>query len=476
MGSDNSIIFEAMRLATRRQTSGLKIEVLRGLQEIIPEWWELFRRCPDAAPFQSPAWLLPWWQFFGRGEPLVVAARRDNEFCGLALFYIYQSEQEGPQLFFIGKAVSDYLDVLIAPDERRIHVTQQLIDCAFANAGVAGSADLDRLPRNSPLRQIEHPPRLGVFEICDGVCPQLPLNGHKLEDFVKRKSTLINLRNRRRRARKEGAVEFVTADATTVNLLMHDLLRLHSKRWDSTGVAGMFSNKAMIGFLNQAARELLTNGMLRLHAMRVNGVSIAVSFGMLRASHAYLYNFGFDPVYSALAPATQLIAFAIEQAAREGAHVFDFLQGDEPYKFETWGADPHYTYRLRYYPRSSHASKGLFIRGGNEMAKDPVGNRDERSQERKRDLEARPDQLGTDPTQVGSGSAGQDGSLQRVSSVRDATEESPAELAETGQDLEATAVDGLEDAADHPERPVHTHQDYGNPDDVPPENREDEAA
>ena len=34
----------------------------------------------------------------------------------------------------------------------------------------------------------------------------------------------------------------------------------------------------------------------------------------------------------------------------------------------------------------------------------------------------------------------------------------------------------VEDAADHPERPVHTHEEYGRPDDVPPQRRDDEAA
>jgi hypothetical protein len=29
-------------------------------------------------------------------------------------------------------------------------------------------------------------------------------------------------------------------------------------------------------------------------------------------------------------------------------------------------------------------------------------------------------------------------------------------------------VEGVEDAADHPERPTHTHNDYGRPDDFPP--------
>jgi hypothetical protein len=41
-------------------------------------------------------------------------------------------------------------------------------------------------------------------------------------------------------------------------------------------------------------------------------------------------------------------------------------------------------------------------------------------------------------------------------------------LAETDRALEAPAVEGVEDAADHPERPVHTHLEYGRPDDLPP--------
>jgi len=101
---------------------------------------------------------------------------------------------------------------------------------------------------------------------------------------------------------------------------------------------------------------------------------------------------------------------------------------------------------------------------------------DERSPERKGDLEARLDDLGTDPAQVGPASAGQSGSLQGLSETEDVTEESTEELAESGQDLEASTVDGLEDADDHPERPTHTHEEYGNPEGVPPKRRDDQAA
>jgi len=82
--------------------------------------------------------------------------------------------------------------------------------------------------------------------------------------------------------------------------------------------------------------------------------------------------------------------------------------------------------------------------------------------------EAAPDELGTDPREVGSDSAGQSGDTQRLSIVEDVDNESVDELEETDQALEAATVEGIEDAANHPERPTHTHNEYGRPDDLPP--------
>ena len=84
------------------------------------------------------------------------------------------------------------------------------------------------------------------------------------------------------------------------------------------------------------------------------------------------------------------------------------------------------------------------------------------------DNQAQLDELGSDPGQVGPDSAGQSGDAQRLSDIADANEESVEELADTEQALEAAAVEGVEDAADHPERPVHTHEEYGRPDDALP--------
>ena len=87
---------------------------------------------------------------------------------------------------------------------------------------------------------------------------------------------------------------------------------------------------------------------------------------------------------------------------------------------------------------------------------------------RPRGNEAAPDELGDDPREVGSESAGQSGDAQRLSTIEDVDNESVDELEETDQALEAATVEGVEDAANHPERPVHTHVEYGRPDDLPP--------
>ncbi|MGO9275392.1 MAG: hypothetical protein ACLQOO_35010 [Terriglobia bacterium] len=78
-----------------------------------------------------------------------------------------------------------------------------------------------------------------------------------------------------------------------------------------------------------------------------------------------------------------------------------------------------------------------------------------------RNGEAQVDEVGIDPEEGGSDSAGQSGDAQGLSQIADADEESVRELAETDQMYEAEAVEGLEDAADHPERPVQTRENKG---------------
>jgi CelD/BcsL family acetyltransferase involved in cellulose biosynthesis len=59
-----------------------------------------------------------------------------------------------------------------------------------------------------------------------------------------------------------------------------------------------------------------------------------------------LYNSGLNPLdYSGVSPGIVLLTFSIEDATRRGYRLFDFLRGEEEYKYRM-GAAPKPIYRL----------------------------------------------------------------------------------------------------------------------------------
>jgi CelD/BcsL family acetyltransferase involved in cellulose biosynthesis len=58
-----------------------------------------------------------------------------------------------------------------------------------------------------------------------------------------------------------------------------------------------------------------------------------------------LYNSGYDPQFFPLSPGNVLTAYTIQDAIRLGRARYDFLRGDEIYKFR-FGAQPEPVYDL----------------------------------------------------------------------------------------------------------------------------------
>jgi hypothetical protein len=77
----------------------------------------------------------------------------------------------------------------------------------------------------------------------------------------------------------------------------------------------------------------------------------------------------------------------------------------------------------------------------------------------RRDREAELRELDVDSEQVGSESGEQSGDTQGLPTDSEVAEESVEELAEDDQAHAAGIVEGVEDAGDHPERPVRSHED-----------------
>jgi hypothetical protein len=101
--------------------------------------------------------------------------------------------------------------------------------------------------------------------------------------------------------------------------------------------------------------------------------------------------------------------------------------------------------------------------------------REERAPELLQDNQARLDELGSDPGQVGAASGGQSGGAQGLSQLEDVNEESVEELAEADQSYEASVIEGVEDAADHPERSLRPREKARKSDDFPSREKDEVA-
>jgi CelD/BcsL family acetyltransferase involved in cellulose biosynthesis len=122
---------------------------LEALEALAPEWWGLWRRVPNATPFGTPAWLIPWWRHFHPGPLWAVAVRVERRLVGLAPFYL----EEGPhgrRILPVGISLSDYCDVLLDPAFAQPAATA-IVGMSRAGAR-SGTAGISRIFRPTPPR------------------------------------------------------------------------------------------------------------------------------------------------------------------------------------------------------------------------------------------------------------------------------------------------------------------------------------
>ncbi len=76
-------------------------------------------------------------------------------------------------------------------------------------------------------------------------------------------------------------------------------------------------------------------------------MTIAVLYGFRRRGSTYFHLSGFDPEYARFSAGKLPLAHAIRHAIAEGRTVFDFLSGQEAYKYQ-WGARDYPTFQITF--------------------------------------------------------------------------------------------------------------------------------
>jgi CelD/BcsL family acetyltransferase involved in cellulose biosynthesis len=317
-------------------TGRIEVETLRDGRRVAAierEWWDLWRSAPAATPFQAPAWLLPWWEAFAPGELRVIAVRRRDRLIGLAPFYL-ETSGRGRHLLPLGISTSDYLDVLIDPNEQ-----EDAISAISRQLGTEGwdCWELHELSAEASGWHLAPPAGCDTVEDRSSICSVLALPrtldglASALPARIRRK-----IRMARHRANRCGGVEIMTPDSAGRPSLLSSLLRLHARRWESRGGSAVLEDARVASF-HRAAIARMPADMVRLYGLRIGGHMAAVFYGLQHSGRAYAYLSGFDPDFAHASPGTLILAHAIEQAVRDGAREFDFLRGGEAFK-SGWGA------------------------------------------------------------------------------------------------------------------------------------------
>jgi len=317
------------------------ITTIDRLHTIRPGWSRLWERCPDATPFQSPEWLLPWWKHLGRGRLNTLALWEVDRLVGLApLFTQRYFGLPLRRLALIGTGNTDYLDLLLDP-QSAVSSREQL-DKALTQATTGWDfCDFQQLGPQSPLLRMDLSPlRDQSFE--QEVCPVLTLSNASPEGAVPAR-LCKNLRYYGRRLEREGgACEVAPPEAVAQS--MSALFQLHGARWRKRKLPGVFTSQSVRNFHQDVAHGFAVRGWLRLHTLTLAEEVRAVLYCFTCRGRGYYYAGGFDPALARWSPGTLLTGRAIQTAGSEGAQEFDFLRGDEPYKY-TWGAVNRTNYR-----------------------------------------------------------------------------------------------------------------------------------
>ncbi len=324
-----------------------------GLRDLAPAWAGLHARCRLATPFQSPAWLIPWWRAFHPGRLATLALFDGSELAALAPLYEEADGPDSPRLLPIGIGNTDLLDVLVLPGSER----------SLCEALVAMAACFDRgllwtdLPPASPLLEARALGRWtatsGTSEPCPVLAwpagrrdPQPASEPSDLPDFVpapqRRKWRMALHRSSRR-----GEVRTRLWQAEEASAFLDQLDRLHGLRWQGRGEAGVLADERVRRFQRLALPGLLEKGLAEAETYSIGGQIVGAYYGLRDDASSYAYLGGFDPAFDRESPGTLLIGRAIDRAVRRGAGRFHFLRGREAYKY-AWGAtdQPHGWWRL----------------------------------------------------------------------------------------------------------------------------------
>lgn len=319
-------------------TSSEQFEALRH------EWNSLLSFNATNEIFLTWQWQHTWWQAYHPGDLWIIVGRDESgTLIGIAPWFI---EQPARVVRTIGCVeVTDYLDVLVVPAQRETFLAA-VADCAAEHADLYTRIVMCNVPQTAPTLDVM--PRLlaergfAVRVEQQEVCPVITLPSD-FEAYL----MALDKKNRhelRRKVRRAESGELDKVDWYMVGP-QHDLDAELDKFLKL--MAASHPNKAQfledpqnVAFFKTIVPIVARCGWLQLSFLTVNGALAASYLNFDYNGRILVYNSGLIPeTYAHLSPGIVLLVYNIQYAIEHGRRAFDFLRGNEEYKYRLGGQD-----------------------------------------------------------------------------------------------------------------------------------------
>lgn len=299
-------------------------------------------------PFLRYEYQKTWWETRGGGEwpeaRLRLAAARDaaGSLAGIAPLFADRNREGVPALLLVGSIeISDYLDLIAPPDALQVFV-DGLFDYLAAEDPEWKALDFYNLAEDSDtLTGLEAAARRRGWKFTREQlqpCPYIPLPGD-WEAYLAGidKKQRHEIRRKMRRAEEAAAPTqwYIVADGSRLEAEMEDFLSLMAMDPEKA----RFLTPAMRDQLLRSSRAAFDAGWLQLAFLESGGQKAAGYLNFDYADHIWVYNSGLNFDLRELSPGWVLLGSLLKWANENKRRAFDFMRGNEDYKYRFGGID-----------------------------------------------------------------------------------------------------------------------------------------
>ena len=301
-------------------------------------WADAGHRLQWSSVFVLPAWMKVWWQEFGAGAELYLRAVKQREkIIGIAPLLV----REGKASIIGSEDVCDYLDFIIVPGmEGEFFGT--LLDDLKQNG--INQLDLRPVrPDSTVLAALADIARNRRHEVlCQDIAVSLELDLPATWDEYLATLTKKQRHEVRRKLRRLWEVNNVDYHCHEVSQETGDFMDTFFKLFAlSRQDKANFMTARMESFFRSLAEAMAEVGLLRFGMIKLGTLPVDTIMGFDYNDSMYLYNSAYDPQHNSLSVGLLCKALCLKESIEKGKKKFDFLKGDEHYKYQIGGREVH---------------------------------------------------------------------------------------------------------------------------------------